>query len=92
MSAKTPSANIDFGVTLEGTIEAVRVIKTKSGMPMAFVVIECADGPAEVIFFPGTYARYSEVLREGGKINVEVLPNCNEKGDIKYLVDNVLKA
>lgn len=77
-------------VVLEGTIEAVRVIKTKSGMPMAFVVIGDADAPAELIVFPGQYEANSEAIKIGEKIKVSAVAECNEKGEVKYRVDEVL--
>ena len=77
-------------VVLEGTIDAVRVLKLKHGKPCAFVALECADGPAELFIYPGPYQTHAAAIKSGEKIKVSAVADCNEKGEMKYLVVEVL--
>jgi len=92
MSAKNRRDSVgsyDY-LTLEGVITAVRVLKTKAGKLMAFVKVNCQDGPAELVFFPAVYLANSEAFLIGSRIKVKALPDCDEKGKVTYLVDAVV--
>ena len=88
---KPNTVDLHAPLTLEGVITAVRAIKTDTGKPMAFVLRDCQDGPAEVVFFPELYLANADAILEGTRIKVKALRDCNKEGEVKYLVDEVVR-
>ena len=67
----TPLSEIDTGrdgqrITIAGMLEAVRVITTKKGEPMAFAQVEDLTGSRELVVFPNTYREAQELLVDSG--------------------------
>ncbi|MFZ3229277.1 MAG: DNA polymerase III subunit alpha [Pseudobdellovibrio sp.] len=83
-------------VIVAGLITEYKELITKKGTRMAFAKVEDLTGTAELVIFPDTFAKYSEILKEekplliGGGLEVE---NGNAKimADSFALFDDVLK-
>ena len=74
-------------VTLVGMVTQFREIITKKGTRMAFVQFEDLTGPIEVIVFPGTYAEYESVLKEGVPLVLTGILENKEGEDCKIIAD-----
>jgi DNA polymerase-3 subunit alpha len=83
-------------VIVAGLITEYKELITKKGTRMAFAKVEDLTGTAELVIFPDTFAKYSEILKEekplliGGGLEVE---NGNAKimADSFALFEDVLK-
>ncbi len=79
---------------LGGSITNVKVIKTKTGKPMAFVQLETQLEPMEITFFPESYEECSHELY---KSNIVVIRGYKEEGYYKgetkesFIGDKLLK-
>ena len=74
-------------VVVAGLIAEYKELITKKGTRMAFGKIEDLSGSAELVIFPDTFAKYSNLLKEekpllvGGSLEVE-------EGNAKIIVDS----
>ena len=83
-------------VIVAGLITDYKELVTKKGTRMAFAKVEDLTGAVELVIFPDTFARYTEILKEekplliGGSLEIE---NGNAKimADSFALFDDVLK-
>ncbi len=57
-------------VTLAGLIEQERIVVTKKGESMAFLMVEDPTGKIEVTLFPKAYAQYKNLLSSPGSLYV----------------------
>ena len=71
-----------------GVIENVRSIHTKSGDPMAFVLISDKSSTMEVVIFPKLYPECREIIEGGGCIAVKGTLN-DRGGELSILADKI---
>jgi DNA polymerase III subunit alpha len=71
-----------------GMIETIRIIKTKKNEDMAFVKIADLTDFIEVVFFPGTFLKYKDILKETNCIAIK--GSLSERnGEISMLADQI---
>ena len=75
-------------VRVAGLVTRVRSHQTKSGKMMAFVTLEDLQGLVELVVFPRTWEKYSELLEPERIVMIEGKVDA-ESGDPKVLVDSV---
>lgn len=81
-------------VSVGGAITSSREITTKNGQKMAFVKIEDKFGEIELIFFPGVYSTFSDLLQRDkviiakGKVASKDRAG-NDNTELKVLVDEI---
>ena len=83
------SIQTDRKYTILGTVHEPRVITTKKGRPMAFVLLEDFKGTIELTFFPKIWEEKGELIQKdailgfSGKVDLS-------RGDPKFLVDEII--
>ncbi|MFA6422994.1 MAG: DNA polymerase III subunit alpha [Patescibacteria group bacterium] len=79
---------VDQNVRVGGIIIGKKNILTRAGETMAFVKIEDASGPIELIVFPKTYNLTQNIWQDGNIIIADGALN-NKDGSLKILVNNI---
>jgi DNA polymerase-3 subunit alpha len=79
-------------VTVGGIITDVRDITTKNGRRMAFVKIEDNFGELEIVLFPGSYEKNSDLWKRDTVVIIKGKVNSRDKegnntGEVKVMVD-----
>ncbi|MBO4337744.1 MAG: DNA polymerase III subunit alpha, partial [Lachnospiraceae bacterium] len=74
---------------LGGILSEKTVKYTKNDKIMAFITVEDLYGSGEVIVFPREYERYSDKLREGGRIFVKGRVQLEEEKDGKIIASQI---
>jgi DNA polymerase-3 subunit alpha len=87
-SGQLPEAQHEEKVRVAGLITSIRPYQTKTGKPMGFVTLEDIQGVIDLVMFPRTWKRYSEMLVVGEIIIVEGKVDANSNPP-KILVDSV---
>jgi DNA polymerase-3 subunit alpha len=77
-------------VKLCGIVTHVTLKPTRNGATMAFVTVEDLYGSIEVIVFPKTLEKYSQLIYEGGVICVSGSLSLEEQKDAKILAGEIL--
>lgn len=72
-------------IHLSGKLCNIRVIETFKGRLMAFAELHEKDKTFELAFFPESYNKYSELLKEGSDVEFQAKENKTERG-ITYAV------
>ncbi len=76
-------------VKLCGIITHVTLKQTRNGAAMAFVTAEDLYGSIEIIVFPNTLERYSQLIYEGSVISVTGNLSVEEQKDAKILAGEI---
>jgi DNA polymerase III subunit alpha len=87
-SGQLAEASPDEKVRVAGLITRIRHHQSKAGKPMAFATIEDLQGAVELVIFPRTWSKCSELVQMDKIILVEGRVD-NEGAEPKVLVDNV---
>jgi DNA polymerase-3 subunit alpha len=87
-SGQLSEAQHEEKVRVAGLINSIRPYQTKTGKAMGFVTIEDIQGVIDLVLFPRTWKRFSEVLVVGEVIIVEGKVDANSNPS-KILVDSV---
>jgi DNA polymerase-3 subunit alpha len=87
-SGQLSEAQHEEKVRVAGLINSIRPYQTKTGKAMGFVSIEDIQGVIDLVLFPRTWKRFSEVLVVGEVIIVEGKVDANSNPS-KILVDSV---
>jgi DNA polymerase-3 subunit alpha len=87
-SGQLAEASHDEKVHVAGLITRIRHHQSKAGKPMAFVTIEDLQGSIELVIFPRTWSKFSELIQFDKIILVEGRVD-NQGAEPKVLVDNV---
>jgi DNA polymerase-3 subunit alpha len=77
-------------VRLAGIITGVKSTTTRKGEQMAFVTIEDFTGGAELLVFPGTYAKRRDEIRRDAAIIVEGKLSTREEQEPKVIADEIV--
>ncbi len=80
----------DRGCTLIGMIHDVRVIRTRTGRPMAFARLEDRRGSIEAIFFSDIYEKKTDLI-QGEKVVAVIGKIDTSKGDAKVKADDIVE-
>ena len=75
-------------VSVAGIVTKIRQHQTKNGKAMAFATIEDVQGMIDLVIFPNTWKKYSDMIRFDEIIYVKGKADANG-GDTKVLVDQV---
>ena len=75
-------------VSVAGIVTKIRQHQTKNGKAMAFATIEDVQGMIDLVIFPDTWKKYSDMIRFDEIIYVKGKADANG-GDTKVLVDQV---
>jgi DNA polymerase-3 subunit alpha len=75
-------------VSVAGIVTKIRQHQTKNGKAMAFATIEDIQGMIDLVIFPNTWKKYSDMIRFDEIIYVKGKADANG-GDTKVLVDQV---
>ncbi|MCK6473831.1 MAG: DNA polymerase III subunit alpha [Planctomycetes bacterium] len=73
VKARELPAHVGRNVRAAGWLVTGKVVSTKHGDPMEFLTFEDETGLLESTFFPQAYARYCDLLAEGGPFVLEGL-------------------
>ncbi|RKZ30896.1 DNA polymerase III subunit alpha [bacterium] len=76
-------------VTVAGMLTSLEKTMTKQKKPMAYGVIEDLSGSIKVVFFPETYAEYSELLEKNALYLVRGSYNIDNRGG-KIVSDEII--
>jgi len=87
-SGQLPEAQHEEKVRVAGLINGIRPYQTKAGKPMGFVTLEDIQGVIDLVLFPRTWKRFSEMLVVGEIIVVEGKVDANSNPP-KILVDSL---
>ncbi len=87
-SGQLAEASHDEKVRVAGLITRIRHHQSKAGKPMAFVTIEDLQGSIELVIFPRTWSKFSELIQFDKIILVEGRVDA-QGAEPKVLVDNV---
>jgi DNA polymerase-3 subunit alpha len=87
-SGQLPEAQHEEKVRVAGLINSIRPYQTKTGKAMGFVTMEDIQGTIDLVMFPRTWRRFSEMLVVGEIIIVEGKVDANSNPP-KILVDSV---
>jgi DNA polymerase-3 subunit alpha len=87
-SGQLAEASHDEKVRVAGLITRIRHHQSKAGKPMAFVTIEDLQGSIELVIFPRTWSKFSELIHFDKIILVEGRLDT-QGAEPKVLVDNV---
>jgi DNA polymerase-3 subunit alpha len=87
-SGQLAEASPDEKVRVAGLITRIRHHQSKAGKPMAFATIEDLQGAIELVIFPRTWSKCSELIQIDRIILVEGRVDT-EGAEPKVLVDNV---
>ena len=77
-------------VKLCGIITHVTLKQTRSGGTMAFVTAEDLYGSIEIIVFPKTLEKYSELIYDGSVVSVSGNLSLEEQKDAKILASEIM--
>jgi DNA polymerase-3 subunit alpha len=75
-------------VRVAGLVTAVRVLQTKNGKTMAFATLEDTRGEMDLVIFPKTWQKYSELVTHDRVLIVEGKLDAQESSS-KILVDKI---
>jgi len=75
-------------VSVAGIVTKIRQHQTKNGKAMAFATIEDVQGLIDLVIFPNTWKKYSDMIRFDEIIYVKGKADANG-GDTKVLVDQI---
>ncbi len=75
-------------VSVAGIVTKIRQHQTKNGKAMAFATIEDVQGMIDLVIFPNTWKKYSDLIRFDEIIYVKGKADAN-RGETKVLVDQV---
>ena len=75
-------------VSVAGIVTKIRQHQTKNGKAMAFATIEDVQGMIDLVIFPNTWKKYSDLIRFDEIIYVRGKADANG-GETKVLVDQV---
>jgi DNA polymerase-3 subunit alpha len=75
-------------VTVAGMVSKFRTHTTKDGNSMGFATIEDTQGFIELVIFPRSWEKFSELVKPDAVLLVSGKPDC-ESGDPKVLVDRI---
>jgi DNA polymerase-3 subunit alpha len=75
-------------VSVAGIVTKIRQHQTKNGKAMAFATIEDVQGMIDLVIFPNTWKKYSDMIRFDEIIYVKGKADA-DGGDTKVLVDQV---
>jgi DNA polymerase-3 subunit alpha len=78
----------DERVRLAGMITRIRHHQTRAGKPMGFVMLEDLQGSVELVVFPRTWKRVSELIQIDEIVLVDGRVDP-QSGDPKLLIDNI---
>ncbi|MEE9598923.1 MAG: DNA polymerase III subunit alpha, partial [Anaerolineales bacterium] len=81
-------ANHQERVSVAGIVTKIRQHQTKNGKAMAFATIEDVQGMIDLVIFPNTWKKYSDMIRFDEIIYVKGKADA-DGGDTKVLVDQV---
>ncbi len=93
----TQAAKTQGLVTCCGTFKSHKVITTKKGDKMAFLLLEDATTTAEIILFPKIYARVAGILEDNavfavkGFVDETVSGSCKIKAQELIVLDNLFE-
>ena len=76
-------------VRIGGTVNASKVIKTKTQELMAFATVEDREGSVEVVVFPSVYASAGDLLSEDTPVLVQGAAQVEENG-VKILAEKII--
>ncbi len=75
-------------VNIAGLVTDVRVIRTKKGEPMAFVMAEDRSARLEVVVFPRLFGQVRTLLKKDRPLRIKGSVNLHEEG-VKLLADSI---
>ena len=75
-------------VSVAGIVTKIRQHQTKNGKAMAFATIEDVQGMIDLVIFPNTWKKYSDMIRFDEIIYIKGKADA-DGGDTKVLVDQV---
>lgn len=78
-------------VKLIGTLQSIKLHKTKNDAIMAFAVVEDMTGECEVIFFPEAYALNVNVIKQGSNVFIGGKISYKDNSP-KIIADTVMSA
>lgn len=92
-AATLPAAVGSTSVTVGGIISSLRTTTTRKGDRMCFATLQGPDGDIELVIFPKTYAKCTELLTNQAEVLVTGRPEAAEDSNNapKLLVDDVKK-
>ena len=90
-NGKTSVFRDNQDVTYAGIISKIKKKYTKKNTIMAFVTVEDLYGSTEVIFFDGSYSKYSNLLIEDSVILIQGRVNIREDEPIKIVASKVFE-
>lgn len=76
-------------VSLAGMIASQRIIYTKKGRPMTFLLVEDLTGEVEVVVFSDLYEKYQEELQEDRVVLLKGQTDYKEEGEVKIICREV---
>lgn len=77
-------------ISVAGIVIGTRNITTKSGDPMAIVTVEDAQGTVDAVFFPRSWAKYRDVIRNDNIYIIRGKADSAREGTTpSVIVDNV---
>ena len=77
------------GVVICGMIASIKTVTTKAGKMMAFVDVEDMTGRGEIVVFPATYEKYSELLSDERCLVITGKLDFKEGEQAKVLADAI---
>jgi DNA polymerase-3 subunit alpha len=87
-SAQMKESSPKEKVTVAGMVTKFRSHTTKDGNSMGFATIEDIQGFIELVIFPRSWEKFSELVKPDAVLLVSGKPDC-ESGDPKVLVDRI---
>ncbi len=79
----------DKAVTVAGLVVGIRTIITKKGDAMAIVSLEDVGGMLDTVFFPRTWTRYREDIKEDQVYIIRGKADTRRGGDPQVIVESV---
>lgn len=89
-TTKIAQMHVNQKLTTIVYLKKIKVIRTKKGEQMAFVIADDETGQLDLTIFPQQYRRYEELLQEGEVLLVS--GTVEERRGLQLLVDSVKRA
>lgn len=76
-------------ITIGGIISSTKILHTKNNNQMMFAVLDDLYGSIELIFFPGVYQNYSNIIKKDAIVILKGKVNQKEEEKTKIIVETV---
>src|SRR5690606_35420236 len=77
-------------VSIAGMITSLKIIYTKKGLPMCFMVVEDLTGEVEIVVFSDLYEKYQNEFQEDRIVLVNGETDFKEEEEVKLIGNEIV--